>query len=105
LFRQLFRQLGEALPGDPWGQTPARQVGYLRRVPDGQATSDAVEVVLRRPVGRVAGVGQGAEAGQGAQGSGVLRWMPAPGAFALLPVDLAPVALNEFHRLQPPRGE
>jgi hypothetical protein len=128
------RQLAGALLGPPWAGAPARQVGYLRRVPDGRARPLDVEVVLRWPdadppprdprlvvalppaaVGPAAETGAPAVAGAAmnetaagavaAEQDEVLRWVPVRQAFPLLPVDLAPVALNEYHRLRPPGPE
>jgi hypothetical protein len=122
----LASRLAATLLGPGEGEGSFRQVGYLRRVCRGRSLPAGVEVVLRRlddgphavdprelrppgtsdrpafaasapaasaPVAPVLGDGE------------VLRWVPVRRAVALLPVDVAPVALSEHHRVRPPEPE
>jgi hypothetical protein len=111
-----------------WNASGGGQVGYLRRVPHGQVRPLEFEVVLRwpdplpapdaarsavvlpapvgRPAGRTGGrIGESGESGEDGEDGGALQWVPARRAGALLPVELAPVALHEHHRLRPGTGE
>jgi hypothetical protein len=95
-----------ALVGPEWAQLPALQVGYLRRVPYGRLHPRwfAFEVVVRWPdFGPVPTDPR--RSGRGPvvpERDTLLQWVPARRAMALLPVELAPVALAEHHRLRPP---
>ncbi len=86
--------LAAALLGDPGGVAAPRQVGYLRRVPAGALLGGGFEVVLRCPDRLV-------EAPHPRPRQAALSWVPAGRAVALLPSELAPLALSERHRVRP----
>lgn len=88
------QELAVALVGAGRLGVPARQVGYLRRVREGSAAPVGIEVVLRWP-----------DVAAPAGDPGMLQWVPVRRAVVLLPVDLAPIALNEYHRARPPEAE
>jgi hypothetical protein len=114
-------ELADALVGAGRAGGPAQQVGYLRRVRQGRTTPVDFELVLRWPdaapragdpraVLALPPVRPSTPTGVGGPGAqvadpGILQWVPVHRAVVLLPVDLAPVALNEHHRLRPPGME
>jgi len=110
-YPQVAHELAAALLDDAWASSPGRQVGYLRRVPPGWTRPVEAEVVLRwsdpapPPDGPVGLVQLPIPAAAALPGFGeLLSWVPVRRAVALLPVELAPLALNEHHRIRPAAG-
>ncbi len=124
------RQLAAGLVGEGWAALAARQVGYLRRVPDGRTRPTVFEVVLRwpdvvppdvvppdvvpRPVRPAGGAPRGVPPPVGPGQVSPLttspltsspRWIGVREALSLLPVDVAAVAAPEYHRLRPDRAD